>query len=57
MAGLVFRVCDIGYTSGPAGSAALALVVLVLRGAGLHLSRHRRRPRPPGRVFTVDHMA
>ena len=53
----MFRICDIGYLPAPAGSAALALIALVLGRACLRLGAHRAGPRPPGRILTVDHMA
>ena len=54
---LVFRIRDIGDLPVPAGSAATALVALILGRAGLSLGAHSAGPRPPGRVFTVYHMA
>ena len=50
-------ICDIGDLPVPAASTVQALVALVLRGAGLHLTRDSAGPRPPGRVFTIHHMA
>ena len=57
MVGLVFGVCDIGYPPVPAASTVQALVALILGRAGLSLGAHSAGPRPPGRVFTVHHMA
>ena len=54
---LVFWICDIRNFSVPAVTAALALIALVLGRAGLSRWAHSAGPRPPGRVFTVHHMA
>ena len=53
----MFRVCDIAHAPVPACAAALAFVALILGRAGLALRANSAGPRPPGRVFTVDHMA
>ena len=53
----MFRICDIGDLPVPAASTAAALVALILGRAGLALRANSAGPRPPGRVFTVYHMA
>ena len=53
---LVFWICDIGDLPVPAASTVQALVALVFGRAGLCLRAYSAGPRPPGRVFTVDHM-
>ena len=50
-------VCDIGDLPVPAASTAAALVALILGRAGLALRANSAGPRPPGRVFTIHHMA
>ena len=55
--GLMFRIRDIGDLPVPAASTVAAFIALVLGRACLALSRDSAGPRPPGRVFTVDHMA
>ena len=53
----MFRICDIRDLPVPAAAAVAALVALVLGRAGLALRAHSARPRPPGRILTVHHMA
>ena len=54
---LVFRICDIGYLPVPAASTVTAFIALILRGTGLALRTNSAGPGPPGRVFTIHHMA
>ena len=55
--GLMFRIRDIGDLPVPTAAAVAAFVALVSGRACLALSRDSAGPRPPGRVFTVYHMA
>ena len=53
----MLRIRDIGDLPAPAASTVQALVALILRGACLSLRAYSARPRPPGRILTVHHMA
>ena len=54
---LVFGVCDIVHAPVPACSAVTAFIALVLGRAAFPLRWDAWRPRPPGRILTVYHMA